>query len=441
MQSKRKKMKTGRMPVLRLFAAYVAAAGFAGILFASRVWASEANGSAPRIFLADPQTLAASKSMLKAGDQKLRPALDRLMAEADRDLERKPRSVMDKQQIPPSGDKHDFISQAPYFWPNTNSPEAKFVSHDGERNPDAAKNSDAANFGAVCSDAHTLALAYYFSGNEKYAAKASEFIRVWFLNSSTRMNPNLNFGQGIPGGVDGRPAGLIGARGLADLVDAVGLLGGSKNWTTNDQQRMTAWAGDYLHWLTTSKIGLGEDAASNNHGTFYDVQAVSLALFVGKTDFAREKLRAAAEKRIARQIEPDGKMPRELARTLSFHYSLFNLRAEMQLAALGRNAGVDLWHYRSDDGRSILKAAEFMAQFADPASAWPYQSIQKPNRHELGELLLMAAAEFPESKLKDSLKFFRPEDFDDGAERLYLKMAGLPEAKNVAAGTGGYGVN
>src|SRR5258708_28540788 len=119
------------------------------------------------------------------------------------------------------------------------------------------------------------------------------------------MNPNLKYGQGVPGSVEGRRAGLISARGLADLVDAIGLLAGSGTWTTNAQQQMTAWAGDYRHWLASSKIGVGEDAAANNHGTFYDVQAVSLALFLGKTDFAREKLLAAREKRIARQIEPD----------------------------------------------------------------------------------------------------------------------------------------
>jgi hypothetical protein len=413
----------------RLLPAAFVLAGVAVALFPGKIRAAEACCEALNIFLADPQTLAASKAMLAAGDRTLRPALDRLLAEADRELGRKPPSVMDKPQVPPSGNKHDFVSQAPYFWPNTNSASAKFVNHDGERNPEAAKNSDAGNFASVCYDAHTLALAYYFSGDEKYAAKAGDFIRVWFLDPATRMNPNLNYGQGVPGGVDGRPAGLIGARCLADLVDAIGLLADSKSWTTNDQRRMTAWAGDYLHWLTTSKIGLGEDAATNNHGTFYDVQAVSLALFLGETDFAREKLLVACEKRIAKQIEPDGKMPRELSRTLSFHYSLFNLRAEMQLAALGRNAGVDLWHYHSHDGRCILKAAEFMAQFADPARPWPYQQIQKPNRRELEEMLLLAAAEFPDSKIKGSLKFFQAEDFGSAAERLYLKMARLPEDK------------
>jgi Alginate lyase len=392
--------------------------------------AAESTAPLPRVFCADRQTLVASKSALATGDASLEPALNQMFAAADRLLARKPASVMDKKQIPSSGDKHDYISQAPYYWRDTNSPDGKYVRRDGERNPESGRDSDAGHFGAVCSGAHTLALAYYFSGDEKYAAKATEIVRVWFLDPETRMNPNLKYGQGIPGEVEGRPTGLIGARGLADLVDAIGLLAGSKSWTTNDQQGMTAWVGDYFQWLTTSKIGLGEDAASNNHGTFYDVQAVSLALFLGETNFARGKLLQARSKRIADQIEPDGKMPRELARTLSFNYSLFNLQAEMELAALGRNAGVDLWHYETADGRSILKAVEFMAQYADPNREWPYKQISQPNRDELGALLLRAAAEFPESKpIGDALKFYKAENFADSPARLYLKMAQLPAGK------------
>jgi Alginate lyase len=410
----------------------------AGLVCGCALWAGSLVGASdagsptdlPRVFCADAPTLVANKAALAAGAPSLQPALDRMLAEADRQLSRKPVSVMDKKQIPPSGDKHDFISQAPYFWRETNSPDGKYVRRDGERNPEAGRDSDAGQFGSVCTGAHTLALAFYFSDDEKYAAKAAEIVRVWFLNPETRMNPNLKFGQGIPGIVEGRPTGLIGARGLADLVDAIGLLAGSKSWTTNDQQGMSAWAGDYFQWLTTSKIGLGEDAASNNHGTFYDVQAVSLALFLGKTNYARGKLLQARTKRIADQIEPDGKMPRELARTLSFHYSVFNLRAEMELAALGRSAGVDLWHYQTADGRSILKAIEFMAPYADPKRAWPYKQIRKPNREELGEVLLRAAAEFPESKsIMDALKFYRAENFADSPARLYLKMAQLPAEK------------
>src|SRR3984957_18432556 len=223
-------------PFLQKFAP-VLVAGFACVSltgcahFTAKGQASETTDGTPKVFSADPQTLAANKSALAAGDATLRPALNRLLADADDRLGWEPLSVMDKSQIPPSGDKHDYISQAPYFWPNPNTSNGlPYINRDGQRNPEVRNSSDARNFADVCSVTHTLALAYYFSGDEKYAAKAAEFLRVWFLNPATRMNPNLKYGQGIPGGVEGRPAGLISARGLADLMDAIGLMAGSKNW-------------------------------------------------------------------------------------------------------------------------------------------------------------------------------------------------------------------
>ena len=387
--------------------------------------AAQPDGTPARVFLADAQTLAASKAALKAGDVPLQSALDQLLKDARGRLDQKPLSVMDKQQTPPSGDKHDYMSQAPYYWRDTNSPDGKYVRRDGQRNPESKDDSDAGRLGNVCSSVHTLGLAYYFTGDEKYAAKATELTRVFFLEPATRMNPNLNYGQGIPGETEGRPAGLISARGLADFVDGIGLLAGSSSWTADDQQKVTAWVADYFHWLTTSKIGLGEKAASNNHGTFYDVQAVTLALFLNETNYVRKELEAARTSRIAKQIEPDGKMPRELARTLSFNYSLFNLRAEMDLADLGRVAGVDLWHYQTPDGRSILKAAEFMAPYYDSNNKWPYQQIHKGNPAELGELLRRVAVEHPESQpVMAALKSVS--GGKGSATRLYVRQMAQP---------------
>src|SRR6266581_7436501 len=90
----------------------------AGILYASLVVgsrAAEVAAAAPKVFCDDPATLVASKAALTAGDAALKPALTHLLTEADKHLEQKASSVMDKKQVPPSGDKHDFVSQAPYF--------------------------------------------------------------------------------------------------------------------------------------------------------------------------------------------------------------------------------------------------------------------------------------------------------------------------------------
>lgn len=391
----------------------------------------------PKVIYADSHALAEAKARLAAGDTSLKPAFDRLIAEANKSLDIKPPSVMDKNRVPPSGDKHDYVSQAPYFWPDTNSPDGKYIRRDGERNPESNVDSDAGRLGTVCSNVPTLALAYYFTGDEKYAAKAATFLRVFFLDRATRMNPNLNFGQGIPGEVDGRPTGLIGARGFVPLMDALGLLEKSKSWTRADQRAMNKWLQQYFAWLTTSKIGVGEFDAKNNHGSFYDCQAVAIALFLGKTDFARHLILEARTNRIARQVEPDGREPLELARTKSFGYSSFNLRALIDLASMGQNLGIDLWHYHATNGGSIYRVLQFMAPYADPKLEWPFQQIHGYNHDALADLLLRAVPEYPTGDFADALKFYPTNELSANRCRLLFRTAEIkpPAVEPVSSGT------
>lgn len=375
----------------------------------------------PQVIYADPHALADAKAAFLTGNSSLKPALDRLMASANEALQDEPVSVMEKNRLPPSGDKHDFVSQAPYFWQDTNSP-GHYIRRDGERNPESNRDSDAGRINRMCSDTHALALAFYFTGNEKFAAHATEMLRVWFLNPATRMNPNLNYGQGIPGEVDGRPMGIIGTRGFVGLVDAIRLLQSSKSWTSADQQGMVAWMSQYLDWLRTSKIGTGEGNATNNHGTFYDTQVAAIAAFVGKTQLAKEILTTACQKRIAAQIEPDGKMPRELQRTKSFDYSVFNLRALTDLACLGQNLGVDLWQFQTKDDRSIRKALDFMAPYIDREQKWPYEQIARVNRASLAMLLLRAEPKYPDAHYQSVLSKAGDEGLAASEDRLLFEL-------------------
>ena len=114
-----------------------------------------------------------------------------LVAEAEKLLDVQPLSVVMKEKTPGSGDKHDYMSQARYYWPDPSKPDGlPYISRDGESNPELNKL-DRNRLGATAQRVTTLALAWYFSNDEKYAQKATELIRVWFFNKDTRMNPNL----------------------------------------------------------------------------------------------------------------------------------------------------------------------------------------------------------------------------------------------------------
>ncbi len=309
-------------------------------------------------------------------------------------------TIVNKQVTPPSGDKHDYLSQAPYWWPDPKSPNGlPYIRRDGERNPEIDKITDHRVMEQMEDAVETLALAYGKTKKEQYAAKATELLRVFFLKPETRMNPNLEFAQGIPGINTGRGIGLIETRGLTRVVDAIGLLAGSKSWTTNDQRGLREWFSRFLTWMQESKNGRDEAAAKNNHGTFYDVQVVSFALFLGRKDLAKRVLLDARSKRIASQIEPDGRQPLELERTRAWSYSVFNLEGLMSLARLGENAGVDLWHYRTPDGRSIRTALDFLVPFARGEKKWPYQQLGEWQPQILFPLIDRAARHYKSFKI------------------------------------------
>ena len=146
--------------------------------------------------------------------------------------------------------------------------------------------------------------------------------------------------------------------------------------------------------MEESKNGKDEAAAKNNHGTYYDLQMTSFALFLDRAALAKQILEQAKQKRIAVQIEPDGRQPLELARTNAWSYSNGNLDGMTELATLGDRAGVDLWHYATDDGRSIRKAILYLAPYSFGDKKWDSQQIGTFNPQALHTVLRRAAAHY-----------------------------------------------
>jgi hypothetical protein len=342
-----------------------------------------AQSAAPLVLVARGDQLLRTRARLRAGDTALAAAYTALLEDARRALAVPPQSVIQKHRVPESGDRHDYMSFAPYSWPDTTKPGGlPYINRDGQVNPASRVDSDRQPFGLMSDAVETLALAYFLSDDEAYARHAALLLRTWFLDSATRMNPNLKYGQAIPGVTVGRGIGLIDTRGLAQVVDAVALLRGSPSWTRADDAGMRAWSRAFLTWMRTSKLGHDEETTKNNHGTWYDVQVTSLALFVGDTAEARAAVERGRD-HIEKQILPDGRQPAELARTRSLSYSVFNVDAHTRLAELARFVGVDLWHYRSPSGGSLRAAILYLAPYADERTQWPGQQITPVEPREL----------------------------------------------------------
>ncbi len=370
-------------------------------------------------FLSKPEALRTAKARLATGDKALQPALDKLIIEADKALQAGPFSVTYKKLTPPSGDKHDYMSIGPYWWPDPAKPDGlPYIRKDGQTNPERNNdNTDSTSLSRMGSAVRSLSLGYFFTGKPAYAGHAAKLLRVWFLDPATKMNPHLNYGQAIPGRVEGRDIGIIDTQRLPETLDCAQLLKGSKAWREEDQKQMAQWASDYLQWLQTSKHGQSEAKQPNNHGTFYDVQVAYFALYTGQRELARKVLQEAKTRRIATHIAPDGGQPHELARTRSFSYSLMNLGGLFDLATMGEQFELDLWHFQTNDGRSLRRALDYLAPYADPQKKWPGQQIIDINHGSLLVLLRRGTLGFRDRKY-EALIALLPAGLE--AERVHL---------------------
>jgi hypothetical protein len=355
--------------------------------------------SEPVVFQSPGGALADARLGWINADPNYKEVLADLKASADADLKDGPFTIVNKKQLLPNVDPHDYVSLAPYFWADPNTPDGlPFVRHDGERNP-LIYGYDIKPLDGMSGHVYRLALAGYITGDRKYSDRASELIRAWFFDPATRMNPNLEHAQLVEGVNDGRGTGIIESNRLMNVIDAVGLLdaSGETSWTKDDDAKIRQWFEDYRKWMRTSEHGKAEAAAANNHGSWYAVQVTVYSLFLGDQATAKKTAEAAKE-RIAKQITPEGTEPLELARTKSYGYSTFNVNALTQLATLGERVGVDLWNYKTDDGRGIRTAIDFLIPYATKEKKWEHQQIEPLSGMAMFVPLRRAAAAYHEPK-------------------------------------------
>jgi hypothetical protein len=417
------------------------------------------NTQAPRVPAWRGEELMRVRERVRAGDPALIPAVQALRAAADQAVRAAPIAVTDKKTLlPPTNDPHDYFSLSPYWWPDSTKPNGlPYIRRDGVTNPESKRDLDQPRVAALGDRTFTLALAYYLTGQEAYAAAAARQIRTWFLDPATRMNPHLRFAQLVRGNPNERGSGIIDTRWFIEVVNAVGMLQGSRHWAAQDEARLRAWFADYLKWLRTSPNGAHEQKAVNNHGSWFAAQAASYALFTGDTATAKSIIEGV-KARIGSQIKADGSQPEELKRTRSFHYELFNVEALSRLAEMGRHVGVDLWSFEAPQGGSLRRAIDRLAQYVPRPKDWPGEQISEIElplalsvlrRGSFGARTAAAYAaladiDSPESDTDRSALLYpvyathelkgleaRPESGNNGHPRIFITKAEAAELKNA----------
>ncbi|MBO9636400.1 MAG: alginate lyase family protein [Chitinophagaceae bacterium] len=296
-----------------------------------------------------------------------------VIAEADKAMKEKPVTVTAFTSPRSAGGPHDFFSEGDYWWPNEKFPDSPYVQKDGMTNPD--------NFTAhrhamirLSRLVGSLASAWMITGKEDYRKQALLHCKAWFVDTATRMNPNLLYAQAIKGRATGRGIGIIDTIQLMEVVQALlqmDTLSSAADHELIDQIRK--WFEEYLKWLTTHQYGIDEMNAANNHGTCWVMQVAAFAKFArdqNLMDYCAERYKVLL---LPKQMAKDGSFPLELKRTKPYGYALFNLDAMSMICQILSTPQNDLWNFTTEDGRNIKKGIEYMYPYIADKNKWPFQ--------------------------------------------------------------------
>jgi hypothetical protein len=295
----------------------------------------------------------------------------RILTAADAYLALPIRTITSYSSDRSPGGTHDYFSQADYFWPDPKNPNGPYINRDGQSNP-ANFNGHRRAMIALSIQMPALTAAWLLTRDRRYGQHACDHLRAWFITPATRMNPNLEFSQGVHGVSTGRSYGIIDTLHLVEVARAAGVVA-PLLLSAQENESLKGWFCSYLEWMKTSDKGKRERDALNNHATCWALQASEFARLIADGKTRDQVYRQYTSVLLPDQLGADGSFPKELARTKPYSYSIFNFDIMATLCQSLKGIGSDALTFQLPDGRGICKAAEFLYPYLKDKSAWPYR--------------------------------------------------------------------
>lgn len=341
------------------------------------------------LFLSFFLTLTASAQCLlwEAPDNPSPSDVKNLNQSADAFAKMRPVAVTDKS-VTLSGNRHYFEGLSIYCWPNPDNPTGPYIVRDGEPNPEY-REYDLPRLEELVKRTSVFSRAYYVTGDERFYEAFCQQIDTWFIKRKTRMVPDFEYNQFIPGRNDGKgnAAGIIDAYNFVNVLEAVRLVESRKSLGRSRTKKLKKWFSNFANWMQTSTMGQQEARATNNHGVAYDITLFAISHYIGNDEICNNIVRDFANRRINPQIMEDGSQPEELKRTKAFNYSVYNLQHLVDFCIIQRNLGND---YINGEGCRIRTAIEYLDQYVGHRDRFPYQEIGNWEQQEQNVKLLKA---------------------------------------------------
>ena len=299
-------------------------------------------------------------------------AFRNLVQKADQMLAAGVVAVTDKPDTR-SGDKHNYESLSIYWWPDSQNPDGPYLARDGHVNPEYQQY-DYPRLQQLLRNLTNASQAFYLTQEQKYYDYVCRQLDTWFINDATRMTPNFEYSQFIPGRNEGRgnPQGMIDAYTFNSILESIRLTDSVQPLGKKRIKALRKWFKTFAQWMQKSDYGQKASRFKNNQAVAYDVTLYNIYLFLDSKSKRKGILNSFYDKRVQPQIDEEGKMPEELKRTKAYSYSIYNLTHLIDFCLMVDN---DVLPLPPAILEKVQKSHAYLQQFADAPQRFPYKEL------------------------------------------------------------------
>lgn len=256
------------------------------------------------------------------------------------------KTVVNKTKLPPSKDIHDFCDLSPYFWPNPIT-KIPYIYLDGHKNPEVDSDMyDRISFGKLYDDIISLTNIIFYNKytelHEKAFNKCIIMLKKWFIDNDTKMNPNMNHAQMIPGWLDGSSLGLIRLNNFVEIFHRCSIL---KKYNRLEfekiEKELFDWLYNFLIWIKHNKLAKIEFNRRNNHATWFVSNICNMCQLIGCDDDIKYLI-SESQSFVNEQILDDGSQPFEDLRgnNKNLHYAIYNIKPWLNIVEIAKTHNI-----------------------------------------------------------------------------------------------------
>lgn len=245
-----------------------------------------------------------------------------------------------------------------------------------------------------------LTLAWFYTSEQAFLDRAVVLLRAWFTSPVSSMRPNMRYADSIPG-VGAECGGTVNFARFTRALDCILLIehgdATAATWTHDDRIAMRSFVTQFLEWWLDSTDGSCVRETKANIGMAYEMNVLTMALFVNNSELARSIADNHTATRLDTQINGSGVPILDAPRPDGFGYAAGDFMGLLDLAHVALLAGgsIDLYTYvNSSTGASLRGVGEFFAPFCTTKCnvsrighdgmgkcvGWPFDQVHRLDR-------------------------------------------------------------